>query len=190
MNCKQYQDELLLSFPDIISDAQVLTHLESCEDCKKFYQSLGSLSSQLGTDDDFVPQDIDVKMFVSGVIKEIDSTPKTILTSTTWFRTLAAAAAIVMMFGVSSVYKTFIENDSVTDITYADAMNNYIIAYNSDYADVTDEDEDQLDDELAGILLDDFSELRGFEAGELLLDGIDEQELKYLEENFDVMELL
>ena len=105
-----------------------------------------------------------------------------------WSRYLSAAAAILLLVGISLIgsWESHRNADigSVDSDSFAgpDGSTSLLLLY---------EDEvDQFDDAVLSVILSDFGSNGYFEASELLLDGLSAEELQYLEENFDVGEVL
>jgi len=200
MNCQLFQDELLLyAGQDRLPD-DILNHLESCTVCREVWGEIQTITERLGDDNDFVPVDLNADQFVADVERKIEAVSvRTEVSSHLrdqservtwigWSRYLSAAAAILMLVGISLIGSwesgKYANTGSVIfdSLTGLDRSVSLLWLYESEV--------DQFDDDVLSVILSDFGGNGYFEASELLLDDLSAEELQYLEENFDVGEVL
>lgn len=200
MNCQLCQDELLLCAGQDRLPDDIITHMKSCPLCREVWREIKAVSERLGSDNEFVPLDIDADQFVSDVHRKIEvislrdgaSAHRPARTDQVtwmgWSRYLSAAAAILLLVGISMIGswkgERYADTGSVDSDSFAglNGSTALLSLYESEV--------DQFDDAVLGVILSDFGDNGYFEASELLLNDLSAEELQYLEENFDVGELL
>jgi len=200
MNCQLCQDELLLYAGQERLPDDILNHLESCTLCREVWREIIAVTERLGDDSDFVPVDLDADQFVSDVERKIEAisvsdgasahlpAQSERVTWIGWSRYVSAAAAILLLVGISLIgsweSRKYASTGSVIFDSLAglDGSVSLLSLYDSEV--------DQFDDDVLSVILSDFGSNGYFEASELLLDDLSAEELQYLEENFDVGEVL
>ncbi|UCC44051.1 MAG: hypothetical protein JSU65_13220 [Candidatus Zixiibacteriota bacterium] len=177
MNCRECQDELLLYGGVEALPEELSNHLDSCEACRRYLDEISEIAARFRADSDLVSESVDVERFVEGVEARIGRSRVDRLPAVTWVRHVAYAASILLVAGIMSVGLRYVDRDSPVNGVPPSTDQDY-------YA------EEELDEGVVDIVISDFSS-RGFlEAGDELLNDVTEDELKYLEENFDVRNLL
>lgn len=200
MSCSNYQDELLLcagreQLPEDLQD-----HLNRCASCRAFWAELQTALTKLGCDDDLVPDNLNVDEFVSGVCERIELIPprqgfesrtqtkSAEVTWIGWHRYLSAAAGILLVAGITLIGSWQSKglrvqvSDDVQVTTESDASTAILTLYEGEV--------DQFDEDMLDIILYDFGDKGFFEASELLLYDLSDEELQFLEDNFDVGDIL
>jgi hypothetical protein len=188
ITCAACRDELLL----YLNHAEVLTpvlrqHLGVCEECHRYYRELGEINRRLGDDASFLPDDLDEEQFVAAVERGIAGMPPPRVVVSVWRRYLPAVAAILMVFGITLLGSREMRIDYSHD---GAARNQALSESGSLLCTLYATEVDDFDDEVLDLILSDFAAKAYFEAGERLLDDLSEEELQYLEENFDVGDIL
>jgi hypothetical protein len=189
MNCKTAQEQIMLSFADESLPDDVARHVGSCRECTQFLRELQTIGEKLGPDDLFHPEAGEVERLVSAVdrrIAELEPPAARPVRATPLrpgFGYLAAAAAVVLIAGIYLVsYLSGINGEGgMTGLGSVDT----VLTSVEEEAELYEPDESSV-----GMLLYDFVGSRKLSAGEALLEDITEDELEYLEQNFDVGDLL
>ncbi len=187
MNCHEIQEMILLHFGHELPN-EVRDHLERCPDCRTFFEELAAEEEQLGTDELFYPDDEQVERMATQIEVLISSSdseksgfekPQRGI----WRRYLPVAAAAVLVLGlIWGAYQSGIRFFSAPgDSSTVDS-----IAWVSQNGG----EKTELDENTIEALLYDFTTQNSYEASEWLLDDLTEEELQYLENNFDVRDLL
>ncbi len=182
MNCQQIREELDLSFGvEALSD-ELKAHLATCEDCRAYAAELDSLTESLGDDSAFATNIFESNKLAWAVEDAINrqTKPKPVWTSR--IRYIAAAAVIVLAaaIGVDQYRRNISVDIPTTKDTTQLAMTDTNLLPSTTL--------DMTDTELEQMLLD-YSTLDDNAASEVLQNLTDE-EMQYLEKNFDVGELL
>lgn len=182
MSCQQYQDEMLLLVgADPLPD-ELQRHLNSCPSCRAFWSELTSLADAVGNDKDFFLDQATIESAVGSVDRKIDQLELKKVTDmrSAWFSYVPAAAAVVLLVGLSfAVYMLgwFGSNGELADSAVEDTL----LAGGA--ADVIDETD--LDYILGGMAVD-----RSVSTSEILYEDLTDDELQYLEDNFDIGDIL
>lgn len=145
------------------------------------------LKKHLGGDEDFYPSDDEVERLVARVDASIDAAPAKRIAiplkrTPLW---LGIAASLVLILGASWIsyrYGSSIGTTATTDTTSTTANQPLVASVATD--DVT------LDDVSVSVLLEEISEDYSYDAASRLLDDLTEAEMLYLQETFDVGDLL
>ena len=193
MNCADCRRELELSFGQAEFDAKVSEHLAQCVDCRTYWVELKDLAGSLPGDDAFMIEATTVEMLALQVDQAIDAQEtkgKTTLgesagqrSAVARMRLLPAAAALLLVIGIGSAgYLLGRFDKQATTITGNGAP--------FEISQTVDDDYSEPDDPTVRLLLYDFASDRLYDASETLLDDITEEELRYLEQNFEVGDLL
>ncbi len=188
MNCSDCRDGLLLHFNQAETlPAEILHHLQSCGECRHLYEQLEVIGGRLGDNADFMPDGLTEDEFVAAVERRIDRLEPSRVTWIGWRRYLPVAAAILLVLGI-------------TLVGYRQVRIGYNGGNAKETAEVYDQgsllwalydtEAEEIDDDVFDLILSDFVTKGYFEAGELLLDDLTEEELQYLEENLDVRGIL
>ncbi|MDH4155781.1 MAG: hypothetical protein OEW00_00695 [candidate division Zixibacteria bacterium] len=189
MDCRTVRDQLMLSFADESLPADVARHVEGCPECTRYLRELQIIGERLGTDDLFYPEVAELKRLVTAVDRQIAelepaaARPARVTPLRPAFGYLAAAAVVVLVAGVYLVsYLSGINGEGgIAGLGRVDT----VFQSADEEAELYEPDESSV-----GMLLYDFVDGRKLTAGEVLLDDITVDELEYLEENFDVGDLL
>ena len=193
MNCADCRQELELSFGQAGFDATVSEHLAQCVDCRTYWAEMKELAGSLPGDDAFMVDATTVEMLALRVDQAIDAQESKGTTTPgelgeqrsllTWMRLLPAAAALLLVIGIGSAgYLLGRFDKQATTITGNGTA--------FEISQTMDDDYSEPDDPTVQLLLYDFASDRLYDASETLLDDITEEELRYLEQNFEVGDLL
>jgi hypothetical protein len=192
MNCAECRQELELRFGEEKLDAKIADHLAQCIECRTYRTELDGLATGL-SEDVFVLDGATVEGLAQQVDERVarldarrDAEPyeradRRSLWS--WVRAVPAAAAIVLVVGVGVTGYWLGRWEVKSVATTAEQQSTPLSEF-------IDEEETEPDEVTVRVLLDDFTRERRLDASEYLLDGISEEELRYLESNFDIGEIL
>lgn len=188
MNCSHFRDQMLLLFGRKQPPEELRAHIADCPSCRAVWEELTGVSEKLGGDDLFRPDDLQVEGLASRVDTAIEKMGRDNVPVATWIRRLwhervpvAAAAALVLGIAIG----TYMAGRTALESPVAEfAFEGTDIVSLYEGADV------DLDEGTVDALIREFTAQHGYEAGEWLLDDLTQEELDYLEENFDVGDLL
>jgi len=188
MNCSHFQDRMLLMFGQKQLPEELQSHLAECPSCRAVWEELTAVSEKLGGDDLFRPDDLQVERLASRVdtaIEKIerDNVPVMTRIRKGWYERIPVAAAAALVLGIA--IGTYMAGRTAFDTGSAEIA--------SDITGVTglyEGGDEELQENTVGSLIYDFTAQHSYEASEWLLDDLTEEELDFLENNFDVGDLL
>jgi predicted anti-sigma-YlaC factor YlaD len=188
MGCSRYQELLLEQFGQGQLDSELQGHLATCPACRTFWKELAGLSDNLGNDDLFSPDEIQVEQLVMQVGKTIGRARpykrnRFSFAKNVWLRYIPAAAAAALVLGVAI-------GGYMAGKTAFSPEKSELVLSQADTNGLLSDDNAELDEATVGTLIYDFATENTYEAGEWLLDDLTEEELKYLEKSFNVGDLL
>jgi predicted anti-sigma-YlaC factor YlaD len=182
MNCEQVREELDLFLGQSELPEEMKAHLATCDECRAYAEGLTSLASTLGDDSAFAPDIFESNKLAWAVE---DAIKKPAAPKRSWFanaRYVAEAAVVLLAVavGVDQYRRTTTVElpSSVDSVKIVQLDTNPLLTDNLQVSDA----------ELEQMLLD-YSTQDESAASELLQNLTDE-EMQYLEKNFDVGELL
>lgn len=163
------------------------------------WQRMKELAAHLGFDGDFYPDDSEVEMLTARVDDAIDDLRpagnfvlRRRLSVMTWLRRATATAVVVLLAGTGFLayleHRAASQSPTLEDVGYETVLMSLqkpdvvAAAIGTDYQ--------ALDDNTIDQLLYDYTSNARYSAGERLLDDLSEDELKYLEKNFNVGDIL
>ena len=184
MNCQNIQDELLLNVGAEVLPDNLQAHLDACPDCRAFWAELSSAARTVGSDEDFFLDQSAIETQVTNVDRRIDELELGKVTDvrSAWISFVPAVAAVVLLVGISfTAYMMgwFGSGSVLTDRPVEDTL----MAQADNVMDIIDEND-------IGYILYEFAADRKASTSELLMEDLTEEELEYLENNFDVGEIL
>ncbi len=180
MDCSKVQEELLHNFPATDLDAAVEEHLAHCPECRRLRDEMITLGDAMGSDEDFYPDAHQAHLVLEQVEKAIER-PR--ITRLNLYRPVAIAASAVLIVSVTLISLMMSRNDS------SEIMPPTLVADSAEYFS-SQVASGELDPSTLDEVFRDFTSNHGYQASDLLLDDISEEELQYLENNFDVKDLL
>lgn len=188
MNCSRFQDQMLLYFGQKQLPEELREHLADCPACQALWEELTSLSDKLAGDDLFHPNDAQVEQLVSDVdvaIETIEQDKRHDISRIRgiWYKYVPIAAAAALVVGIA--IGGYLANRMTLETRLSDIASN-----ENTFVSLYEEDYEELDEGTIGILIYDFTAEHSYEASEWLLDDLTEEEFHYLENNFDVGDLL
>ena len=181
MTCQQVQEELDLTFGVEPLSEQASAHLASCDVCRAYAAELTSLTESLGDDAVFAPSIFESNK-LAWAVEDAMNHPAKQRSWTSRIRYIAAAAVVLLAaaIGVDQYRRTItVDIPTSKDTTQLASTDTSLLP--STTLDLTNT-------ELEQMLLD-YSTLDDDAASEVLQNLTDE-EMQYLEKNFDVGELL
>jgi predicted anti-sigma-YlaC factor YlaD len=188
MNCESARELIDLYFGhDELPDG-LQTHLDQCDSCRIYHDELVRMAGGLGSDSDTPFSIEDLDRAAAGVAQRIDRQPTVVPLSTKWLRPLLRVAAVLLVVGLAySSYRVGVDSNFSADL---DTLQNADAEVDELTILLEYEVEDEMDEDLIGILINDYCADASYEATASLLDDISEEELEYLTENFEVGDLL
>lgn len=191
MNCRKFKEELLLSFGGDNLPEELQRHIEECDECRREYEELRAISASLGDDLDFYPDDITAELLTRQVTKKLVTPLKVSGQRFSWYSVVGVAASVVLVVGIAYFGNFFnslpiYEGNPRLNSLEMELLN----TGRSDMTAAVDESYYEISDEEFNILINDFTAGRTYEAAGQLLNDLSEDEYRYLEENFNVGDML
>ena len=190
MSCSRYQELLLEQFGQRQLDSELQRHLAACPACRTFWNELAGLSGNLGSDDLFSPDEMQVEQLVMQVSQTINrgmqykyARDHFSFVKNVWVRYIPVAAAAALVLGIAV-------GGYMAGKTAFGPEKSELVLSQTAATDLLSDGNEELDENAVGTLIYDFATGHTYEAGEWLLDDLTEEELKYLEESFNVGDLL
>lgn len=181
MNCQYIQDELLLNAGATVLPDNLQAHLDACPDCRAFRAELNSAIESAGVDTDFFLDQSAIEAQVAGVDRRIDELELGKVTDvrSTWMSFVPAVAAVVLLVGLSfTVYMMgWLSLDPE-------------VSTGPDIDTTTIVEVDGIDESHISYIIEEHAAIQSASTSELLMEDLTEEELEYLENNFDVGEIL
>jgi len=188
MSCSHFQDQMLLLFGQKQLPEELHDHLAECPSCRAVWDELTGMNEKLGGDDLFFPNDAQVEQWASRVdtaIEKIerDNVPVVTRIRKGWYERVPVAAAAALVLGIA--IGTYLAGRTAFDTGGAEIASGI-----TGVAGLYEGGNEELQESTVGSLIYDFTAQHSYEASEWLLDDLTEEELNYLEDNFDVGDLL
>ncbi|MEW5794908.1 MAG: hypothetical protein AB1772_00980 [Candidatus Zixiibacteriota bacterium] len=188
MNCDKVREELELDFGTNQSSAEVADHLRTCESCRAYRDELINLAPRLGDDDNIALTFAEIEHAVRMVEGRIAPRRSYRPVFRRWLQPLVrvAAAAAIALFAYGAYelgQMQGMSEDGVSLTSTGVTTDNLTLLLTGDLG-------TELDDDMVRVLIDEFSSSAPLGASESLLDDISEEEMKYLEEHFEIGDLL
>lgn len=185
MNCKDFRDELILYIGGHDLPEDIRAHLESCSDCRAFWTELNSVTGNLGKDSDFYLDEAELEASASGVDERIDRLELGRVTDARWAwkSFVPAVAAMVLLVGMSLIIYTagwLSGNGGQAGLEVEDSL--FVTVENGEVDVLSESDYEYI---LYQVSVDGRAA-----TSEALFDEITEEELEYLQQNFDIGEIL
>lgn len=186
MNCNDYQNRLLESFGEKILPEDLEKHLKECKDCITFRDELTTISGNIGSDELFRLGDIEVERMAEKIDSRIDriELEKETKAIPMWKYFVPVAAAIFLVLGIASVGNFIQMFDDGSEVATKNIIDDsiFVIIGNNDIEDYS------------GISIDDlildYTSQDNFISDAILTEDLTEEKYQYLEENFDIGEIL
>ena len=188
MNCSHFQDQMLLLFGQKQLPEELQSHLAECPSCWDFWEELTGMNEKLGGDDLFFPNDAQAEQLASEVdtvIEKIerDNVPVVTRIRKGWYERVPIAAAAALVLGIA--IGTYLAGRTAFDTGGAEIASGI-----TSVASLYEVGNEELQESTVGSLIYDFTAQHSYEASEWLLNDLTEEELDFLENNFDVGDLL
>ncbi len=178
MKCHVNKELLLENFGSGALPSEILDHLKNCENCRGFYEELEYSKNLLGNDSDFVIPSIDTEEIFENIEQSINSKKGMTIPI---YKLFSVAAAIILVFSVTFIaYKTGEFNQSAGNNQFA-VTDSSILKLNELLTDENDLIE-QFYYEFEGDI--------SAKTDEAILNYLSEEEINYLEDNFDIEDIL
>lgn len=190
MSCERHRDEMLLHLGQRDLPDDLRAHLDSCAECRREWEMLNAAAHHLGDDALFQLDSAAQAEFVQKIEQRIGVTTLTDIRPRVWIRYAAGVAAIFVL-GIVALLSTLNLSQSIgtSPSTSADPADSVVYSLTDAAYDLGTTDDDLAYGDV-GVLLNDFVSQSGWPESDSLLGGISEDEMKYLQENLKVGDLL
>jgi hypothetical protein len=187
MTCEKARERLELAFGAELTDPELERHIETCPDCRAYRDELQTLAWGLGTDEDFALDEYEVGRVAALVDEAIARDPHTTVIPVNWLRRLTRVAAAVLIVAASLTAYRLGQMNGLASLETATATNETPEVFSSSgYAD----ESVYLDEGMVNLLIQDYAPGGLLGTDQYLIDDLSDEEMRYLENNFDVGELL
>ena len=182
MNCRPFKESISLKLGAMDLDAGEAEHIESCADCRAYYESLLSLESSLN---EYRPAPLSEAEFAS-VKNKLDEKTNRYFNRATGFYRLAVhyGAAVTSVFLL--IFISLFSNLSTVD----DENGMPQFYYSSYTGEIELFDDNWIDDQYIDEAVNDFIQVNGVGSSYLVVGELSAEELIYLENNIDLGGLL
>jgi len=187
MDCRDVKSSLQLVVGDLRPDDKIMNHLESCSDCRKYYEELQQLE---GTMQAIKYEPLSAVEFAM-VQEKLDSRIGRLVNKAVGMYRLmvrygTSVAAICLLLFISLVSDIQISQNVVID----DYTSYQQYAYQDYAGNTTDEEDSYLEEDYVDALFSEYVGNHGSYAGQQLLGELSEDEYEYLSQNIDVGDML
>ena len=193
MNCSDFQDKLALYFGQEELPESLAAHLRQCASCRSLWEEMNSLARVLPDDAAFHPDERSTELLVSQVENALTESavalPKRgswlqkLDLATRWQRALPAAAAVALVVAVGWMSYLSGLSTGVDQAAQKPTADTFDIL-------LADSELEEPDSLTLDALLEDFAAGQHLDIGERLLDDISEEEFEYLNNSFDIGDIL
>lgn len=193
MNCRDFQDELILWFGgDLPEDRQA--HVETCPECRDFWNQLVELQAAIPGDQEFYPSSAEAERLSSRVMQSLPPRSRPGV-STSWRhwlsgamgrllrpRPLGAAAVSVFLLAFGLWWVSSTPGDPIVDSsTLMSELSPGFISDTTLY---------EPESETVDLLVDGLAVLEPTTAARSILDDLSDEEYQYLAKNLTVEDIL
>lgn len=193
MDCREIQDELLLSFGTAPLEADLAEHLEGCPDCRAFWAELTQTGAIVPDGTAFEPSASERAALLSAINKDLEAAPAAVARPhwPWWSRALQwvvpvpapVVAAAVVVLAVVSLF-TGLNRTSPSDSTPL------LSPESATTSDTLTEELMQPDQPTVEALVERYSSSRPTGGAEELLNDLTDDEYEYLVNHFDVGDIM
>jgi len=191
MDCNKIKNILDESFGSTLP-VEIIDHLNSCQSCNDYWQEINTLSSALFNSSDLELSEKELDQAVVNINQVIDNQNSKIIPIANKYHSrwlvISRVAAVLAVIMVS--YGSFQLGQNNTAVLPQPVIENSIDIFGSDLISWSDEEDQELDDETVSLLIADYTSESGINAVENLLDDLTDEEIEYLEKNFDIGDIL
>jgi len=182
MNCEQVKYILKMQFGEPASDDSLKEHIRNCPDCREYFEELqrlektmksASFESLSATEFALVQEKLDnnINQYLNRAVGFYRLMVR--------YGTSLAAVCLLLFISLVSDFNPLQETDSQYDLTYQQ------LSYNAQDTENDYMDEDYIDD-----ILFDYVQNYGYDASQLLLGELYEEEYEYLDKNLKAGDIL
>ncbi len=186
MTCREYQEELVLAFGRPTVPAELAGHLEQCAECRTYWQDLNRLAEGAGDDTLFAPAEGETQRLINRIERELDRREHPIRKTMPLFRYAALAASVLLAVGITVIGIRFSANRGQSGTVIVADSGQTLQTGIADSSATTR----SLGDSEIRLLIQDYTSGNAAGVDENLLDGLSDEELKYLEANLTKGDLL
>lgn len=182
MNCRLFKESLTLKLGAMDLDAREAEHIESCADCRAYYESLLSLESSLN---EYQPAPLSEAEFTS-VQNNLDEKANRYLNRATGFYRVAVHYGVAVTSVFLLVFISLFSNFKAVD-----DENGMPQFYYSDYTgEIELFDDSWIDDQYVDEAVSSYVRTNGVGSSDMVIGELSTEELIYLENNLDLGGLL
>jgi hypothetical protein len=181
MNCSEFKNNISGKLGDLFLTEVEQRHIQDCHDCAEYYRELQLLNESLSVLKIEPISTTESAKFQYGLDNKIDN----YINRAFGFYRFAVRYGVAISAVFLLMFISFIPQFSDTE--YQDNSDQVQYTYMYDEYINTDE---EIDEEYINIVIDDFSDLNGYNAGEMIIGELNDDEFEYLIENIDVGGLL
>ena len=182
MNCRLFKESLSLKLGAMELNAREKEHIESCADCRAYYESLLSLESSLN---EYQPAPLSEAEFAA-VQSELDEKASRYLNRATGFYRVAVHYGVAVTSVFLLVFISLFSNLSTVD----DENGIPQLYYSSYTGEIELFDDSWIDDQYVDEAVEDYVQYNGIGSSDLVVGELSAEELIYLENNLELGGLL
>jgi hypothetical protein len=186
MTCRECRDELELWVGQSELPPGIASHIESCPDCKAYWDELRGLAVSVANDTAFQVTSAQASRIKAGIERRMQSEQSTTITSLHWLRVAAVAASVIIVTGIgitgyrANWFGHSVSTPNTTAVAVADTQTGNVAAEDVSEG-LSDIDLSALESAVdSTTTLDDAT----------VLDSLSDEQIQYLESNLDVRGLI
>jgi hypothetical protein len=181
MNCRELQD-YILELTDIseLSDEQK-SHLSICTRCRELYETMIEIDNNLSgltVEPMSISETVQFKEKLGSRIDRLINRVFGFYNFSVRYGVAMASLVLILFISVTPQLPNLLQ---YSDTTFTEYAENGVDSYS---------DEDIYDETYIDLMIEDFSNERGFDAGEILIGDIDSTEYNYLVNNINAGDIL
>lgn len=181
MNCSKFKNNLAEKLGELILTEAEQQHIQDCHDCADYYRELHLLEGGLSALRIEPISTTESAVFQYKLDNKIDNYINRVFGFYRFGVRYGVALSAVILLMFVSIIPQFSNMEYQDDADQAQ--------YTYIYYEYT-AGSDQIDEEYIDIVIDDFSDLNGYNAGEMIIGELDDDEFEYLIENINVGDML
>jgi len=186
MNCRELKDSLNERLGALFLEDEEKRHLQECARCREYYESLKAMEATL---QDTPAASLDPNEFASMQMKLDERINRYQMRAISFYRLslrFGTALGAFLLVAVISFWSGLDIGLKSYDETSLSMYDTYYLVYDTDIV----EDEQDMDDDYIDLLLYEYTNDFGFNAGDILLEDITSDEMEYLEKQLEIGDIL
>lgn len=181
MTCEQWRELIEEESGGGSLSAELNAHLDFCEECRKYDEEIKVALNALSVVDPGIVS-TDAERFLAETNGKIDSHSPSTTNKQVWPKFLVAAAAVFFIIGSLVTIDKYSTSDGSVSSTGVNDLDLF--------GDLWNDGESNLDDESMDLLLSEIAPSNRQGVEEVILEGLSDDDLEYLERNFRVGDML